>query len=86
MGNRSEINWDLPAIDTFRYQKLLYQVPDELYKKSIDMLAEMLNVRHLLNTQLRRLSLGERMKTELINSFLYSPEIVFLDELRLNWI
>jgi len=86
MGNRSEINWDLPAIDTFRYQKLLYQVPDELYKKNIDMLAEMLNVRHLLNTQLRRLSLGERMKTELINSFLYSPEIVFLDELRLNWI
>ena len=80
MGNKSEINWDLPAIDTFRYQKLLYQVPDELYKKNIDMLAEMLNVKHLLNIQLRRLSLGERMKMELINSFLYSPEIVFLDE------
>jgi len=80
MGNKSEINWDLPAIDTFKYQKLVYQVPDELYKKNIDMLTEMLNVRHLLNTQLRRLSLGERMKMELINSFLYSPEIVFLDE------
>lgn len=80
MGNKSEINWDLPAIDTFRYQKLVYQVPDELYRKNIDMLAEMLNVSHLLNTQLRCLSLGERMKMELINSFLYSPEIVFLDE------
>lgn len=80
MGNKSEINWDLPAIDTFRYQKLVYQVPDELYKKNIDMLAEMLQVKHLLHTQLRRLSLGERMKMELINSFLYSPEIVFLDE------
>jgi len=80
MGNKSEINWDLPAIDTFRYQKLVYQVPDELYKKNIDMLAEMLQVKHLLHTQLRHLSLGERMKMELINSFLYSPEIVFLDE------
>lgn len=80
MGNKSEINRDLPAIDTFRYQQLVYQVPDELYEKNINMLAEMLNVRHLLNTQLRRLSLGERMKMELINSFLYSPEVVFLDE------
>jgi len=44
------------------------------------MLSEMLNVKHLLNIQLRRLSLGERMKMELINSFLYSPEVVFLDE------
>lgn len=80
MANKSEINWDLPAVDTFRYQKLLYQVPDGLYQKNIDMMTDMLNVRHLLNTPLRRLSLGERMKMELINSFLYSPEIVFLDE------
>jgi len=80
MGNKSEINWDLPAVDTFRYQKLVYQVPDELYRKNLDMLSEMLNVKHLLNIQLRRLSLGERMKMELINSFLYSPEVVFLDE------
>ncbi|HHY82793.1 MAG TPA: ATP-binding cassette domain-containing protein [Clostridiales bacterium] len=80
MGNKSEINWDLPAVDTFRYQKLVYQVPNELYNKNINLLAEMLNVKHLLNIQLRRLSLGERMKMELINSFLYSPEIVFLDE------
>jgi len=80
MGSRSEINWDLPAVDTFTYQKLVYQVPDNLYKKNIDMLSEMLNVKHLLNIPLRRLSLGERMKMELINCFLYSPEIVFLDE------
>jgi len=80
MGNKSEINWDLPAIDTFRYQKLVYQVPDGLFEKNLDMLAEMLNVKHLLNTQLRRLSLGERMKMELINNLIYSPEVVFLDE------
>jgi len=65
----------LPAIDTFLYQKLVYQVPDGLYKKNLDLLAEMLNVGHLLNTQLRRLSLGERMKMELINSFLYFARV-----------
>ena len=80
MGNKNEINWDLPAIDSFRYQQLVYEVPDTEYKENIKMLSELLDVTHLLNVQIRRLSLGERMKMELINNFLYSPEIVFLDE------
>ena len=80
MGNKSDISWDLPAADTFRYQQLVYEVPDKDYKNNIAMLSELLGVTHLLNTQIRRLSLGERMKMELINSFLYSPEIVLLDE------
>jgi len=80
MGNKSDINWDLPAVDTFRYQQLVYEVPDDLYRSNLAMLSEMLEVTNLLNTQIRRLSLGERMKMELINSFLYSPQIVFLDE------
>ena len=80
MGNKNEINWDLPAIDSFRYQQLVYEVPDAEYRENIKMLSELLGVEHLLNIQIRRLSLGERMKMELINSFLYSPEIVFLDE------
>ncbi|MCL2060129.1 MAG: ATP-binding cassette domain-containing protein [Oscillospiraceae bacterium] len=80
MGNKSDITWDLPAVDTFRYQQLVYGVPDKEYRESVDMLSALLGVSHLLNTQIRRLSLGERMKMELINSFLYSPEIVFLDE------
>ena len=80
MGNKSDINWDLPAVDTFRYQQLVYDVADNEYKKNLAMLSGLLGVTHLLNTQIRRLSLGERMKMELINSFLYSPEIVFLDE------
>ena len=70
----------MPAIDTFRYQQLIYEVPDDEYRENIKMLSELLDVTHLLNVQIRRLSLGERMKMELINSFLYSPEIVFLDE------
>ena len=80
MGNKSDINWDLPAVDTFRYQQLVYDVPDNIYHENLAMLSELLDAKHLLNTQLRRLSLGERMKMELINSFLYSPDIVFLDE------
>ena len=80
MGSRSEVNWDLPAIDTFRYQQLIYEVSDLEFSKNVNELAERLNVSHLLNTQLRRLSLGERMKMEIINGLLYSPEIVFLDE------
>ena len=80
MGNKSDINWDLPAIDTFRYQQLVYNVPDKDYRENLDFLSELLGVTHLLNTQIRRLSLGERMKMELINSFLYSPELIFLDE------
>ena len=80
MGNKSDINWDLPAADTFRYQQLVYEIPDAEYKANLDMLSGLLGVGSLLNTQIRRLSLGERMKMELINSFLYSPEIVFLDE------
>jgi len=80
MGNKNEMNWDLPAIDTFRYQQLVYEVPEAEYRENIKMLSELLGVSHLLNVQIRRLSLGERMKMELINNFLYSPEIVFLDE------
>lgn len=80
MGNKSEINWDLPAIDTFRYQQLVYEVPENAFQANLGMMSSLLDVRHLLKVPIRRLSLGERMKMELINSFLYAPQIVFLDE------
>ena len=80
MGNRSDVNWDLPAIDSFRYQQLLYDISDEEFEKNLNYLIKILNVSDLLNVQIRRLSLGERMKMELINNFIYSPEVIFLDE------
>jgi ABC-2 type transport system ATP-binding protein len=80
MGNKGNINWDLPSIDTFRYQRLIYNVPQNEFKRNLDMLTSLLNVQHLLSIPLRRLSLGERMKMELINNFLYSPDLIFLDE------
>lgn len=80
MGNRSEVNWDLPAMDTFRYQQLVYEVPEGEFRENLNLLTSLLAVQDLLKVPIRRLSLGERMKMELINSFLYSPQIVFLDE------
>lgn len=80
MGNKREINWDLPAIDTFNYQRIIYNIPKDEFNINLNEMVDMLNVRELLNIPLRRLSLGERMKMELINNFLYSPSIIFLDE------
>ena len=80
MGNKSEVNRDLPAIDTFRYQQLVYEVPEKVFQDNLQLMSRLLEVQDLLKVPIRRLSLGERMKMELINSFLYSPRIVFLDE------
>lgn len=80
MGNKSSINWNLPAIDSLRYQQLLYDVSPNEFKDNLELLAEMMNAKKLLNIPIRRLSLGERMKMELINSFIYFPEVIFLDE------
>ena len=80
MGNKSDVNWDLPAIDSFRYQQLIYDINEIDFEKNLDYLTGLLSVQDLLNIQIRRLSLGERMKMELINNFIYSPELIFLDE------
>ncbi|MCR4678132.1 MAG: ATP-binding cassette domain-containing protein [Lachnospiraceae bacterium] len=80
MGNKSSINWNLPAIDSLKYQQLLYDVSPNEFKDNLELLVDMMEAQKLLNIPLRRLSLGERMKMELINSFLYFPEVIFLDE------
>ena len=80
MGNKSSINWNLPAVDSLQYQRLLYDVSPNEFKEHLDLLVEMMDAKKLLSIPLRRLSLGERMKMELINSFIYFPEVIFLDE------
>jgi ABC-2 type transport system ATP-binding protein len=80
MGQKAQLWWDLPAEDCFILLKEIYQIPDEQYKKSLNELVEALDVRHVLNIQIRRLSLGERMKMELIAALLHQPKVVFLDE------
>lgn len=80
MGQKAQLWWDLPAGDSFILLKEIYQLSEKQFKDSLAFLAETLDVKHLMNVQLRRLSLGERMKMELIASLLHNPRVVFLDE------
>ena len=80
MGQRSQLWWDLPALDSFRLLQAIYAVPEGAFQERLAAFAAMLGVEGLLGRQLRQLSLGERMKMELIGAFVHGPEIVFLDE------
>lgn len=80
MGQKNQLWWDLPASESFYLNKCIYQIDDHVYQKRLDELCEQMDVRDLLNVQVRKLSLGERMKMELIASLLHNPKIVFLDE------
>lgn len=80
MGQKAQLWWDLPAADGFLLLKEIYKIPDSEYKKRLGYLADSLNIGKELNTQVRKLSLGERMKVELIAALLHSPRVVFLDE------
>jgi ABC-2 type transport system ATP-binding protein len=80
MGQRSQLWWDIPAIDSFRLLREIYQVSDARFTERVRDLAARLDVTDRLPVQLRQLSLGERMKMEIIGAFLHEPEVVFLDE------
>lgn len=80
MGQKAQLWWDLPAGDCFLLLREIYQVPKKKFQETLDFLAQTLDVKHLLNIQIRRLSLGERMKMELIAALLHQPKVVFLDE------
>jgi ABC-2 type transport system ATP-binding protein len=80
MGQRSQLWWDLPAADSFLLNKEIYNIPGVEFLKRRDRLAEKLDVADKLHVQVRRLSLGERMKCELIGALLHSPKVIYLDE------
>jgi len=80
MGQKTQLWWDIAAIETFKLNKAIYKIPDNLFKKRVDELANLLNVSDLLEIPVRKLSLGERMKMEIIAALLHSPKILFLDE------
>jgi ABC-2 type transport system ATP-binding protein len=80
MGQRSQLWWDIPAIDSFRLLKEIYRVDGSVFEQRVREHAERLGVGPRLETQLRQLSLGERMKMEIIGAFLHDPDVVFLDE------
>lgn len=80
MGQKAQLWWDLPALDAFDLLKAIYEIPKKTYDERLQTLAELLDVKRLLQTQIRRLSLGERMKMELIGALLHWPSVIFLDE------
>lgn len=79
-GNRSALWWDVPVEDSFELLKEIYNIPEDKYIKQRDMLTEMLNIKKIIKTPTRQLSLGQRMRCEIAAAFLHDPKIVFLDE------
>jgi ABC-2 type transport system ATP-binding protein len=80
MGQKNQLWWDLPSRETFLLNKAIYDIPDDIYRKNVGELVELMEVEKLLGTPVRKLSLGERMKMELIAALLHSPQVLFLDE------
>jgi ABC-2 type transport system ATP-binding protein len=80
MGQKSQLWIDIPASETYELLASLYEVPETLYKQRLQELAQVFRVEHLLNIQVRRLSLGERMKLEIIAALLHNPQLLILDE------
>lgn len=79
-GQRSQLWWDIPAIDSFELLKEIYKLDDKKYRETLNELIETLNLREIINIPVRQLSLGSRMRLEIAASLLHSPKILFLDE------
>ena len=80
MGNRNQLQWDLPALDSFELTRAVYRLPRVQFVAQRDELIELLDISTLVNKPVRNLSLGERMKAEFANSLLHRPAVLFLDE------
>jgi len=80
MGQRNQLLWDLPAMETFLVNQAIYGVPERQFRETLDELVDLLDLKPLLTKQVRKLSLGERMKCELAASLLHRPKVLFLDE------
>jgi ABC-2 type transport system ATP-binding protein len=80
MGNRNQLQWDLPALDSFELNRAIYRLPPEQFRETRDELIELLDIGDLVRKPVRQLSLGERMKVEVVGSLLHLPQVLFLDE------
>jgi ABC-2 type transport system ATP-binding protein len=80
MGNRNQLQWDLPALDSFELNRAIYRIPRPDFAALRDELIELLDIDDLVRKPVRQLSLGERMKVEIVGSLLHRPRVLFLDE------
>ena len=80
MGNRNQLQWDLPALDSFELNRAIYRIPRDDFASTRDELIELLEIGDLVRKPIRQLSLGERMKAEIVGALLHRPQVLFLDE------
>lgn len=80
MGQKNQLWWDLPALDSFILNREIYEIDKKVFQKTLDDLTKMLDLKDILKVQVRKLSLGQRMKCELVAALLHSPKVLFLDE------
>src|SRR3990172_2012549 len=80
MGQKNQLWWDLPAQESFRLHKEIYRIDRDVFQHRLDELTGLLEVRHLVGQPVRELSLGERMRMELIAALLHAPDVLLLDE------
>ena len=79
-GQRTQLWWDIAVVESFKLLKELYEIPDDDYRKRLGLFSEILNLKDYMNTPVRKLSLGERMRCDLAASLLHNPPLLFLDE------
>lgn len=79
-GQRTQLWWDIPVIESYNLIQKIYEVPKEIYKRNLDVYTELLGLEELLNIPVRQLSLGQKMRCEIAAAFIHDPKIVYLDE------
>lgn len=80
MGQRNQLQWDIPAIDSYRLHRVIYALPETQYEQTLAELVELLELGPLIQKPVRNLSLGERMKCEIAGALLHQPQVLYLDE------
>lgn len=80
MGQRNQLAWDIPAMDSYELSRAIYQIPHQQFSQSVDEMVELLELKDIINKPVRNLSLGERMKAEIAGALLHRPQVLFLDE------
>lgn len=79
-GQKTQLNWDLPLIESFELLKYIYKIPEEKYQENLKKFTELLDMQEFINQPVRQLSLGQRMRGDIVAALLHSPKIVFFDE------
>ena len=79
-GQKSQLHWDLPLIESFELMKYIYRIPKKVYEENLEKFVELLDMKDFINQPVRQLSLGQRMRGDIVAALLHSPKLVFLDE------